>query len=146
MKKKTFLIIGFLFAGLFTLQAQEIKKADVPEAVKAAFAKDYKGATDIEWKKDNENFRVSFDMGRVDHKATYNATGATLSFQKEIASSALPAIIAKNIKTKYPNSKIDDVEWKNTAGKITYKVDLDGQPDVKVWYAEDGSFIEEIAD
>ncbi len=147
MKNKTLIIlIGLLFTGLFTIQAQEIKKSDVPEAVKSTFMKDYKGATDIEWKKDGDNFMVSFDMGRVDHKATYSATGTTISFQKEIPSTSLPAVIAKNIKTKYPNARIDDVEWKNTSGKIIYKIDLDGKPDVKVWYGEDGTFMEEIAD
>ena len=58
----------------------------------------------------------------------------------------LPVAIAKSIKAKYPQGKIEDVDWINTGGKITYKVDIEGTPDVNVWYSADGKFIKELAD
>jgi len=147
MKNKKILLILCLFTGAFIgSKAQDIPISSVPDAVKNAFTKQYPKASDIDWEKAGANYEVSFDMGRVDHKATYSPSGKTIAYQKDIPNSSLPKGIAANIKSKYPNARIDDVTWINTSGKITYKIDLDGTPDATLWYASNGSFIKEVAD
>ncbi|MVN21831.1 PepSY-like domain-containing protein [Mucilaginibacter arboris] len=144
--RKLCLAICFLIGGLAISKAQDIKTKDVPAVVKAAFSKQYPNASDIDWKRSGSNYKVSFDLGKVDHKATYTPAGKTVSYGKDIPNSSLPKTIADNIRSRYPKATIDDVEWINTAGKITYKIGLDGTPDATLWYTSDGKFIKEVAD
>lgn len=137
-----FLLVG----GIVSSYAQDINTKDVPTAVKNTFTKMYPKATDVDWEMKGGNYEVSFDVNRIDHKATFAKSGKNISFEKDIPNNQLPAAIAKNIKAKYPKARIEDVDWINTAGKISYKIDIEGTPDVNVWYAADGKFIKETAD
>lgn len=144
--KSTILAAFLLVGGIASSSAQDINQKDVPSVIKSAFNKAYPEATDVDWEKKGANYEVDFNIGSVDHKATYTVSGKTLSFEKDIPNGKLPAVIAKNIKAKYPSGRIDDVDWINTAGKITYKIDIEGTPDVNVWYDASGKFIKEVAD
>ena len=144
--RKTLLTICLLAGGVVAGNAQDIKTKSVPAAVKATFTKQYSDASDVEWARSGSNFVVSFDMGRVDHKATYNPSGKTISFEKDVPNSSLPKAIAAGIRSKYPKATIDDVDMVNTSGTISYKIGLDGTPDATLWYASDGKFIKEVAD
>jgi len=144
--KSTILAAFLLVGGIASSSAQDIDQKDVPSVIKTVFNKAYPKATDVDWEKKGANYEVDFNLGRVDHKATYSVSGKSLSFEKDIPNTQLPAVIAKNIKSKYPKGRIDDVDWINTAGKITYKIDIEGTPDVNVWYDASGKFIKEVAD
>ncbi len=141
------LLIAFLVIGGATnSNAQDISADRVPTAVKENFLKSYPKAKKVDWELKRGNYEAEFDLGRVGHKATYAPAGKILSFEKDIPNSKLPNAIAKSIKTKYPKARIDDVDLINTGGEITYKVDIEGIPDVNVWYSADGKFIKEVAD
>lgn len=144
--KSTILALFFLIGGIASSNAQDIDKKNVPVVVRSAFSKAYPKARDVDWKMEGSNYKVDFEIAKADHKATYTATGKTISFEKDIPNAQLPASIAKSIKTKYPQGRIDDVDWINTGGKVTYKIDIEGTPDVNVWYGADGKFIKEVAD
>ena len=138
--------LSFLIIGMGNANAQDIKGKDVPIMIKKSFKSKYVNATDIDWELKGENYEVSFDIGDVDHKALFSKTGKLVSHQKEISKRQLPAIIAKNIKIKYPGSRVDDVDWISTNGKISYKIDIEGKYDLDVWYTADGKFIKEEKD
>ncbi|AZI27651.1 hypothetical protein EA772_20730 [Pedobacter sp. G11] len=144
--KSTIMAAFLLVGGIASSNAQDIDQSKVPAAVKAAFAKAYPKATDVDWEMKGGNYEADFDLGKIDHKATYMGNGKVVSFEKDIPNAQLPAAIAKSIKAKYPKGRIDDVDWINTGGKISYKVDIEGTPDVNVWYGADGKFIKEVAD
>ena len=144
--KSKILVLFLLIGGITSSKAQDIHKKDVPDAVKTVFIKAYPKATDVDWKMKGSNYEAKFDLGKTDHKATYTPLGKTIAVEKDISNSQLPAAIAKSIHARYPKGRIDDVDWINTGGKITYKIDIEGTPDVNVWYSADGKFIKEIAD
>lgn len=141
-----FLAAFLLLAGIASSNAQDIDKNQVPAAVKSAFMKAYPKATDVDWEMKSNNYEADFDLAKVDYKATYTSAGKAISVEKDIPNSQLPALIVKNIKAKYPKGRIDDVDLINTGGKISYKVDIEGTPDVNVWYTADGKFVKELAD
>ena len=62
MKKITLMMA--LCLGLTTGYAQKVKAAEVPAAVKDAFAKKYPGAK-AEWEKEDGNYEAEFD-GKVE--------------------------------------------------------------------------------
>ncbi|MEJ5963601.1 PepSY-like domain-containing protein [Pedobacter immunditicola] len=144
--KSTILAIFFLVGGIASSNAQDIAVKNLPAAVKTAFDKVFPEAKNVDWEMKGSNYEADFDIGRVDHKALYSARGKIISLEKDIHKSKLPANIAKSIKTKYPQGRIDDVDRIDTGGEITYKIDIEGTPDVVVWYAPDAKFIREAAD
>lgn len=140
------LALSFMIGGLATVNAQNLSKNEVPQAVRNVFAKQYPKAYDIEWEMEGTNYEVSFDLSRVDFKAVYTPSGQTVFFEKDITTRALPKVIVKSIKSKYPSYRIDDAKLINTNGVVTYKIDLDGKPDLDVWYTSTGNFIKELVD
>lgn len=134
----------FLFAtGIAAGHAQSVKTKDVPRPVKAAFADQYPDAADVNWKMTGSNYQAAFGVMNVDYKATYSPDGKVISYQKEITNGDLPRLISDQVKTSYPGQNIDSVEWVNTAGAVSYKIDLKGKPGKTVWYGADGKLIRE---
>jgi len=144
--KSTILAACFLVGGTAISNAQDIYANDVPAAVKSSFQKAFPRATDVEWELKGSNYEVEFDMRTTDYKALYTPAGKTVFVEKDIPVRQLPAVVSKNVKAKYPQGRIDDADQINTGGKITYKIDIDGRPDVNAWYTADGKFIREVLD
>jgi hypothetical protein len=144
--KKITLALFLLVGGIASSKAQDIKVKDVPAAIRTTFAKQYPKATDVDWELKGGNYEVDFDLGKSDHKVTYATDGKVVSVEKELLKSQLPTSIAKAVKSKYPKGRVDGVTWISTAGKVTYKVDIEGVPDVNAWYDASGKFLKEIPD
>lgn len=144
--RNIFLALFLLVGGMATSKAQDVNAKDVPMVIKKAFARQYPKATDVEWERKGNNYEVDFDLGRIDRKVTYTAGGKVVSVEKDIPNAQLPLTISRAVKAKYPKGRVDNVTWINTGGKITYKVDIEGTPDVNVWYDSSGKLIRELAD
>lgn len=144
--KQIWVTVCFLGGVAVSGYAQDIHSGDVPAAVKNTLNKAYPNATDIDWEKRGVNYEVSFDIGRVDHEMLIAPTGKILSQQRDIAKSALPASVTSHVKANYPRARIDDVERIESAGKISYEVDIDGTPDKTLWYSADGKLIKSVND
>ncbi len=50
-------------------EKMKVKEQDVPQAVKSAFTGQFPGASDVEWKMKNGNYKADFDMNGADHMA-----------------------------------------------------------------------------
>ena len=143
-------ILAFLLVSGLTLgvraqdeKKKEISSQDVPEEVMKSFNSTFANATDVEWKKKNNEYKVSFDMNGIEHHAMFNSSGTVTSQGHEISESDLPAAVATALKKDYPNHRIDEVHTMIKDGDNTYKVSLDGSPDKKVIYSPDGKMIKE---
>ena len=62
--KKLLLMTALVAAIGFSACAQKLDASKVPAAVKAAFAKQYPGAT-AKWEKENGNYEVNLDRKSV---------------------------------------------------------------------------------
>ncbi len=127
-------ILKILAVVLFTTsfaKAQELNSANVLDNLKDAFNKEYSKATDVEWKKELDHYKVEFDFNRRDHEIWYNASGNILKKEQEIGETELPQAIRSVIKSKYAGYRVDDVEmvWKNKVK--TYEVELEKGQDEK---------------
>lgn len=144
---KTFKI--FMLSLLVTTfaMAQDLKTSDLPMAVSDAFAQGNANATDVEWKKDSDNYKVEFDMGRMEHEIWYSASGEVVKKEQDIAASELPQAIKDAIKSKYPDHRIDDVEMKWANNETTYEVELEkGKEDWKLVFDPNGMIVHERRD
>lgn len=142
---QTLLLSGLLLGG-YTASAQEINAAQVPASIIKAFEAKYPGATDVDWKKQGTQFKTSFDMGNTDHEAYYSSSGKLVSHSRDIKEAELPAAVRASVKKNFPNHKIDDPERIETNGVVTYKVELDGKPDMKAIFSSSGKVLSKMKD
>ena len=140
------LLYYLLLAGGYATSAQKINVGQVPTAVQQAFKAKYASATDIDWKKEGSQLKASFDMGDDDHEALYTAAGKLVSHSYEISKTQLPAAVRASVKKNFPNHRLDDTDRIEANGAITYKVELNGRPDVKAIFATDGKLISQKED
>ena len=118
-------IAAVLLFAAATVSAQDLKMEDVPSNLMTTFSSAYANAKDIEWEKKGNDFKVEFEVNRLDHDIWYDAQGGVIKSKIEISASALPSIITSAVKTKYPDYKIDSVEVLELNGVKSYKVEIE---------------------
>lgn len=82
----------------------------------------------------------------VDHDAFHSTVGKMVSHSYKIKVSELLAAVQTSAKKNFPKHKLDDPERVETNGTVTYKVELDGRPDMKAIFATDGKLISKRED
>jgi ABC-type transporter MlaC component len=93
MKKFIFLLAMLVFAQVGF--AQKVKSAQVPQAVKTAFAKKFP-AIKAKWEMEDGNYEAEFkNKEKVEMSAVFTAEGKWLETEQEIKKSALPAPVLK---------------------------------------------------
>ncbi|NEU10146.1 hypothetical protein GZH53_17615 [Flavihumibacter sp. R14] len=141
-------ILAFLLLAGITLgvKAQDDKTKvdakDVPQEVMTAFSSTFANATDVEWKKKDADYNVSFEIGDVDQHAMFTSTGKLIYKGKEIKEAELPSAVLTSVKKDHAAYKIDEAWVIEKEGKTIYKISLDGSPDKKVKYSADGKMLE----
>ncbi len=147
MKKNllAFLML-FLTPGIFSASAQTVDTANIPAVVKNNFYEKHTDAQKVEWKMSDQNYLVKFEIADIDHKIIYSPAGEIISSAREIKAEELPAAVTAAIAKDFSNYKIEEADEITTSGVITYKVELDGEPDVKAWYKADGTLIKKSSD
>jgi hypothetical protein len=128
------------------MQAQEIPATAVPASVKNALKAKFPSASDIDWKKVGNQYKASFDLGKVDHDAVFTGTGELLSHDYDIAYADLPAAVKTAVSKQFPKHRPDGADKQEANGRVTYKVELDGTPDLKVILSTDGKVLRKMTD
>ncbi len=144
---KTLKILAALFFVSGVVLAQDINQNDVPSVVSEAFTKEYGNASDVEWEKKIDNYKVEFDINRMEHEVWYNASGTVLRKEQDIAEAELPQTVQDAIKAGYSGYRLDDIEkdWENNV--TTYTVELEkGNVEIHVTFDEKGKVIAERKD
>lgn len=127
--------------------AQDLKPNEVPQTIRNSFTKDNAQATDVEWKKKMDNYKVEFDIGRMEHEIWYNASGLVIKKEQEIIEADLPQAIRGVINSKYADYRVDDVELTWLDNKTTYKVELEkGKEEWEITFDANGKVLQERRD
>ena len=124
--------------------AQDLNLTEVPNNLKVALNKEYSNATDVEWEKELDHYKVEFDIKRRDHEIWYDVSGKILKKEIEISKTELPKVILDLIKSKYAGYRVDDVEmiWQNNA--TTYDVELEkGREEKNVLFDDKAKILNE---
>lgn len=145
MKKRIF-VYGWLLLSPLGLLAQEITATAVPTSVKNTLKAKFPQATDIDWKKTGNQYKASFDLGKVDHDAVFTASGQLLSHDFDVPYSSLPTAVKTAVSKQFPTYRPDGADKREENGRTTYKVELDGTPDLNVILSADGNVLKKITD
>lgn len=107
------------------MNAQDLRTNDVPANLQSTFTNAYANASDVEWEKKGEHFKVEFEIDRLDHDVWYDTSGNVVKSKIEITEDNLPATIASAIKDKYADYKIDSIEVHEENNVKTYEVEIE---------------------
>lgn len=129
---KTFKIATIALMATATISAQDLKMNEVPSELKSNFQQNYSNATDVEWEKDDLNYKVEFDVNNMEHEIWYSKEGEVLKSEMEITDRELPKTVSLAIKNNYSDYKIDSVEVTEMKGEKTYEVELE-----KGWFSRE---------
>ncbi|HEA29396.1 MAG TPA: hypothetical protein ENH91_05295 [Leeuwenhoekiella sp.] len=143
MKKLKLSLVALIVTA--TVSAQDLVIDQVPTTLNTNFQKAYPSATDVEWEMEGGNYKVEFDMDKMDNEIWYSKDGNIVRTEMEMTEKDLPAAVKKTAQSKYPKYDIDEVEMTEENGQKTYEVELEKwfQKDRKLIIAEDGTFISE---
>ena len=144
--KKYLVFLGWLLVSPLSLPAQEIQATAVPVAVKNALKAKFPSATDIDWKKVGSQYKASFDLGKADYDAVFTASGQLRSHDYDIAYADLPAAVKTAVANQFPAYHPDGADKQEANGRVTYKVELDGTPDLKIILSADGKVLRKMTD
>jgi uncharacterized membrane protein YkoI len=123
MKNLTLLVFALL--ATVAVNAQDLKSNEVPRSFTEGLLKAYPTATDIEWEKSGTDYKVEFDVGKMEHEIWFNKDGNMVKVEKNITRAEIPANLMEIIKRDYPDYKIDSVESVEMGGNVTYVVELE---------------------
>jgi hypothetical protein len=142
MKKISLLISLMILITLHT-NAQKLNAAKVPAVVKAAFAKQFAGAT-AKWEKENGEYEAGFKMEGKEMSALFTADGKMTESEVSIKPTELPAKVRAYVKANYKDKKIKaGAKITKADGTINYEAEVNG---VDVMFDSDGKFLKEVKD
>jgi len=123
--------------------AQKVKEAEVPTAVKDAFAKKYAGIKVEKWEKEDGNFEAEFDQGKNEMGAIFDPSGTFKYEEIEIKAKALPAAVSEYCSKNFAGWKIAEATKITDAdGKISYETEISkGREDFDALFDDKGNFI-----
>ncbi len=136
-------IAAFALIATEAMNAQDMKTSEVPKSFTDGLLEIYPKATDIEWEKNDPDYKVEFELGRMEHEVWFSKNGNTVRVQKEITKSQLPKALMDIINRDYPNYKIDAVESNEKDGRTTYEVEFEKgwNEELKITFTVDGKVL-----
>lgn len=141
--KKYFLTTLVAFAaGAGVLFAQDLKAKDVPEAVKAAFAKKYPSATKVSWEKEDGNYEANWGgKSGEDNAAQFSPAGSFVEYAMAMQANQLPGTVTSYVKAHYSGMAIKEAaKVSDAAGTVTYEAEIKGK---ELIFDASGTFIKE---
>lgn len=143
MKTKAIQLIAIFLFSTATIFAQDVPESQVPSVIVNNFKKEFPKATDIEWERQGDQYKVEFEIGwDIDYDAWYNASGELIRYIMEISTSEIPEAVQTAIRNEYPGYRIDDAEKITENGVETYKVEVEkGKEEIDLVFSKDGKLL-----
>ena len=143
MMKKTVILIGIL-ALIVGVNAQDLREADVPAAVKTKFVSMYPNVTKVKWEMENLKYEAEFKENNVETSVLFEAAGTHVQTEVEIPVSSLPAGVNSYAAKNLAGKKISEaVQITNADGTVSYEAEIGG-PDYL--FDANGNFLKSETD
>ncbi len=141
--KKSILLLAIGFTAI-TANAQKVKEADVPKAVKTAFTNKYPKTEVKKWENEKGNYEAEFDYNKEEMSVLIDASGKIVETETEIKASALPKSVSDYCTKNMAGKKIKEAS-KTTDGKgvVTYEAEVDGADYI---FDANGSFVKKVVE
>ena len=127
MKIKFNLLLFALIAITVSADAQKVLASQIPDVVKASFAKQYPGVT-ATWEKEGDKYEAGFKKNKQLTSALFEANGIMTESEVIIKTPDLPANILAYIKRYYKGKIIKEGSKITKAnGTINFEAEVGGK-------------------
>ncbi len=141
--KKQILSLALIATISLSAHAQKMSAARVPALVKAAFTKQFAGAT-AKWEKENGEYEAGFKMDGKDMSALFTADGKMTESEVSMKPADLPAKVQAYAKENYKGKTIKEgAKITKADGTVNYEAEVNG---VDVLFDANGKFLKEAKD
>ncbi len=145
MKARFILLAAFLFAAVLSLSSfrghdrDDLRHDQVPATVMQTFERMYPGVR-AQWEKDDHQYKAEFRKGRNETEAWFKKNGTWTRTETDVNPQDLPAPVKEYVRSKYPNSRIDDADLIEKPNKGSYyELEIEkGHSEVKIKVNADG--------
>ena len=137
-------IFKILMLSLFistVMNAQEVVKTEVPTSFTEGLLKAYPNATAIKWQRNNNDYKVEFEVGDLQRTVHFNKDGEQIRIEAEMVTTSLPKVLSDAINKDYSDFNMESVYSITKHGITTYKVTLqrrDWLEEIILRYSEEG--------
>lgn len=141
---KTSFILAVLLFAVAGACTQKSTEADVPAVVKESFARQFPGAGNVKWSKENDSeFEAEFKGVGGEQSANFDANGKWLITETEIALTDLPAAVQGAVEREFAGYKIEEAEMAETPDQgAFYELKIEqGEKTLVVQVAVDGKIM-----
>jgi hypothetical protein len=140
---KKMILVGLVFAGV-TAFGQKIDASKVPTAAQSAFSKNFPGVKDVKWEKEKGNYEANFKQNGQKMSALFDANGAWLETETDIAINTLPIAVTDYVAKNYKGEKIKEAaKLKMANGDNNYEAEVKG---MDLIFDANGKFIKSVKD
>lgn len=149
MKKYASIIAIMIMCVASSTYAQKISKKAVPSLIINNFQKEFPRTFDVEWKMEQDAYKVEFETGVWQHDNTvwYDKSGKKLKSKCEISKKDLPKEILNTIQTQFKGYKTNDVKKITDQNETIYTLELKNlYEEWKVSFHANGTLISKIPD
>jgi hypothetical protein len=98
---KSLKIAALALFATAAVNAQDLQMNEVPSNLRDSFHKEHPIAADVEWEMEGMNYKVEFDVDRMEHEVWYSKDGETVRREQELSKKDLPSSITDMIESKY---------------------------------------------
>jgi hypothetical protein len=140
---KTLKMKHVLFLSIFPCLL--FAKTDVPEVVKAAFAKKYPQVKKMHWQKRGDLYEGEYREGKKEIEAVFREDGTWLYTMTEIDRHKLPVMVVTGFrKTEFADWKLDEAGQVETEKfESAYLIEVEkGDQEYDLIFKEDGTLLE----
>lgn len=123
--KKSILLFALGIVSI-SLNAQQVKEADVPPAIKTSFSKLHPSAKVDKWEKEGNNYEAEFTENKVETSVEFGPNGQLIATEVEINVSDLPKAVSDYCTKNMPGKKIAEASKITDAkGAVSYEAEVD---------------------
>ncbi|EGV42493.1 hypothetical protein BZARG_2251 [Bizionia argentinensis JUB59] len=145
MKTLKAITVGIILLFTGTMNAQDLKKTDVPQSFTKSLLEVYPEAKDIIWERSNEDYKVKFKNNLLEHKIYFNKQGDRVKVEAEIVKANLPKPLVEALKRDYSDYRIDSAKSMFQNGVTTYEVEVSKSgwtEEIELTYSEAGTVLD----
>lgn len=123
---KNTVIIFALALGVNYANAQTVKEAEVPEAVKKTQSQNFPKIKVEKWEKEGANFESEFHVNKIETSAIFEANGTLVATETEMKPSELPKEITDYVTKNMAGKKIKEAaKIIDAGGTISYEAEIE---------------------
>lgn len=141
--KKLLLLVAVVFV-VFQVEAQAVKKSEVPQIVIQNLESWYPGVSKVKWEMNDGMYVASFLVNKLENEVVISSEGEFSSSETEIIYNELPESIQKYLAEHFPNMTFEEMEMEmDSRGTTTYEVEVGG---TDYLFSADGKLISQESD